>query len=125
MTAVRQQVSVRPEACGGLIHEPREGPVAHENQKVDIAPVICLAAAERTDQGHAADHGVSLQQAKHLIEQTVTQVAKKRRPGCHRPILHAPHYRVDDPYGRKPSLATRFRSSLTVRRAPWGWSYSG
>jgi hypothetical protein len=42
--------------------------------------VDCLTAAERTNQGHSFDDGVSFQQAKHLIEQTVTQLAKKRRP---------------------------------------------
>jgi hypothetical protein len=81
MTAVRQQVSLRPGPCGGLIHEPRDCPVAHQNQKVNIAPVVCLAAAERTNQGHSVDIGISLQPPKHLIEQTVTQLAKKRRPG--------------------------------------------
>jgi hypothetical protein len=35
------------------------------------------------NQGHSFDSGVSFQQLKHLIEQTVTQPAKKRRPGRH------------------------------------------
>jgi hypothetical protein len=46
MTAVRQQVSLRPGPCGGLIRELRDGLVAHENQKVNIAPVVCLVPTE-------------------------------------------------------------------------------
>jgi hypothetical protein len=80
MTTVRQQVSSRPGACGGLIREPGEGPVAHEDQKVNVAPAVCLAATERTNQGHSVDNRVSLQQTKHLVEQTVPQFAKDRRP---------------------------------------------
>jgi hypothetical protein len=46
MTAVYQEVSPRPRACRGVIREPREGLIAHENQQVDIAPVVRPATAE-------------------------------------------------------------------------------
>jgi hypothetical protein len=59
VTAIDQQVGLRPGACRRLIFEPRQSLVTHEDQQVDIAPVVCLAAAQRTNQSHSLDRKVS------------------------------------------------------------------
>jgi len=79
MTAVYQQVTSRPQAHRGVVSEPRKGLIAHENQQIDIAPVVCLAAAEGADQGHSLDRGISFQQPKHLIKQGVAKLPQKSR----------------------------------------------
>jgi hypothetical protein len=84
VAAVRQQVRLRPGPLGGLIREPRYVRITHEDQQVNVAPVVGVATAERSNQGGAFDSWVSLQQAKYLLEQAVTQSAKTRWSGCHR-----------------------------------------
>jgi hypothetical protein len=49
LTAVRQQVRLRPGPLGGLIREPRYVRITHENQQVNVAPVVGVAAAERSN----------------------------------------------------------------------------
>ena len=86
-TGRRSAPSPRPEritvAATTARRSTRHGPASG-------SPEARHSVAERTNQGHSVDNGVSLQQTKHLIEQTVTQLAKQRRPECHLPILHAP-----------------------------------
>src|SRR6185437_3704492 len=83
MTAVYQQVSPRPRVYLRVIREPREGLITHENQQVDIAPVVRLTTAEGADHSHSIDSRISFQQPKHVIKQGVTKFSQKSRPGCH------------------------------------------
>jgi len=80
MAAVREQVGPRPRAGRRLVNELPDELVAREDEQVDIAPVILLAAAQRTDQGHAVDRHVSFQQPEQLPEEAVTEFRKQRRP---------------------------------------------
>jgi len=82
MTAVYQQVTSRPQAYRGFIREPRKGLIAHENQQVDVTPVVRLATAEGADQGHSLDGGISFQQSKDLIKQGVAKLPQKSRSRC-------------------------------------------
>src|ERR1700751_4947197 len=83
MTAVYQQVSPGPRAYCRVIREPREGRITHENQQVDIAPVVPLTTAEGADHSHSIDSRISFQQPKYVIKQGVTKLSQKSRPGCH------------------------------------------
>jgi hypothetical protein len=83
MTAVYQQVSPRPRAYRRVIREPREGLITHENQQVDIAPVVRLATAQGADHSHSIDSRIGSQQPKHVIKQGVTKLSQKGRSGCH------------------------------------------
>jgi hypothetical protein len=63
----------RPRASHGLVHELPDELVAREDEQVNIAPVILLAAAQRTNQGHPVDCRVSFQEPEHLAKEAVTE----------------------------------------------------
>src|ERR1700678_3492142 len=83
VTAVGQQVRLRPGPAGRLSREGSDVRVGYEDQQVNVAPVVGIAAAERSDERGAVDASISLEQLQDLLEQTVTQPAEKRWPGCH------------------------------------------
>jgi len=70
-------------STGQSVREPCDIVVVHQDEQVDVAPVVELAAAERADQGRPLDGGASLKQPEQLTEEAVAELAEQRRPGCH------------------------------------------
>ena len=80
MAAVRAQIGPRPGAGRRIIHELPDELVAREDQQVNIAPVVFLAAPKRAHQGHPGDRRVSLQQPEHVVVEAVTEPGQQRLP---------------------------------------------
>ena len=72
-SSVLLDVTMRPRTPHVFI-----GLYAREYEQVNIAPVILLAAAQRTDEGYPGDRRVGLQQFEQLVEEAVTERAQQR-----------------------------------------------
>jgi hypothetical protein len=81
MTPVYQEVASGPQVYRRVISEPRKGLIIHEDEQIDIAPVVRLTTAEGADQGHSLDRRIGFQQPKHLIQQGVAELPQKSRSG--------------------------------------------